>query len=138
MLELALASANGPFRCIALNAASLVLGVVGNIFLLFNFTRRIRYIIALPMTILLWYIATGIVSVRAWQSFIQTDELTSCLLADNYPSLHALLCSSNSASTNVFSGLLARSRRSHFVSCRFDATDDQHAGLLSRSLPAAL
>ena len=51
-----------PHWCIALNAASLVCGFAGNIFLLFNFTRRVRYIIALPMTIILWYIATGIVS----------------------------------------------------------------------------
>lgn len=51
-----------PHWCIALNAASLVCGFVGNIFLLFNFTRRIRYIVALPMTIVLWYLATGIVS----------------------------------------------------------------------------
>ena len=48
-------------RCIALNAASLACGFAGNIFLLFNFTRRIRYIVALPMTIILWYFATGIV-----------------------------------------------------------------------------
>lgn len=51
-----------PRWCIALNAASLVCGFAGNIFLLFNFTRRVRYIIALPMTIILWYFATGIVS----------------------------------------------------------------------------
>lgn len=31
-----------PHWCIALNAASLVCGFVGNIFLLFNFTRRVR------------------------------------------------------------------------------------------------
>lgn len=51
-----------PHWCIGLNAASLACGFAGNIFLLFNFTRRIRYIVALPMTILLWYISTGIVS----------------------------------------------------------------------------
>ena len=51
-----------PRRCIGLNAASLACGFTGNIFLLFNFTRRIRYIVALPMTIILWYFATGIVS----------------------------------------------------------------------------
>jgi len=51
-----------PRWCIALNAASLTCGFVGNIFLLFNFTRRVRYIIALPMTIILRYFATGIVS----------------------------------------------------------------------------
>lgn len=51
-----------PPWCIALNAASLVCGFVGNVFLLFNFTRRVRYIVALPATIVLWYFATGIVS----------------------------------------------------------------------------
>lgn len=52
-----------PHWCIALNAASLVCGFVGNIFLLFNFTRRVRYIVALPATIILWYCATTIVSI---------------------------------------------------------------------------
>lgn len=51
-------------RCYNLNVVSLVAGFVGNLFLLFNFTGRVRYIIALPVTILMWYIATGIVS--AW------------------------------------------------------------------------
>ncbi|KAI9790205.1 MAG: Potassium channel [Piccolia ochrophora] len=49
-----------PRWCIALNVASLVSGFVGNFFLLLNFTRRVRYIVALPMTIVLWYIATTI------------------------------------------------------------------------------
>jgi len=49
-------------RCYWLNAASLILGFVGNFFLLMNFTQRVRYIIALPMTIFLWYVATGLVS----------------------------------------------------------------------------
>lgn len=49
-------------RCIALNIASLVCGVLGNIFLLFNFTKAVRYIIALPMTIILWYFSTGILT----------------------------------------------------------------------------
>jgi potassium channel subfamily K, other eukaryote len=43
-----------------LNLASLVCGFVGNIFLLFNFTSRVRYIIALPATIIFWYVATFI------------------------------------------------------------------------------
>ncbi|KAF4550198.1 Ion channel-like protein 1 [Elsinoe fawcettii] len=49
-----------PRWCYYLNIGSLVLGVVGNIFLLFNFTGFVRYIIALPMTIIMWYLATGI------------------------------------------------------------------------------
>ncbi|KAI9739138.1 MAG: Potassium channel [Cirrosporium novae-zelandiae] len=51
-----------PRWCIGLNAASLACGFAGNIFLLFNFTRVIRYIIALPMTIFLWYISAGILT----------------------------------------------------------------------------
>jgi potassium channel subfamily K, other eukaryote len=49
-----------PKWCIDLNAVSLVAGFVGNFFLLCNFTNRIRYIVALPVTIVMWYIATGI------------------------------------------------------------------------------
>jgi potassium channel subfamily K, other eukaryote len=49
-----------PPWCYNLNVASLVCGFLGNIFLLFNFTRRIRYIVALPATIILFYIASGI------------------------------------------------------------------------------
>ena len=49
-----------PDWCINLNIASLVLGFVGNFFLLCNFTRRIRYIVALPLTIVFWFAATGI------------------------------------------------------------------------------
>jgi len=49
-----------PRWCINLNIASLVCGFVGNLFLLFNFTKRIRYIVALPATIVLFYLASGI------------------------------------------------------------------------------
>ncbi|MCJ1278339.1 Potassium channel [Puttea exsequens] len=49
-----------PKWCLGLNGASLACGFVGNIFLLFNFTQGIRYIVALPVTIILWYFATGI------------------------------------------------------------------------------
>ncbi|KAF2768260.1 hypothetical protein EJ03DRAFT_383454 [Teratosphaeria nubilosa] len=49
-----------PRWCYWLNLASLIVGFIGNFFLLCNFTNRIRYIIALPVTIVMWYIATGI------------------------------------------------------------------------------
>lgn len=49
-----------PHWCLNLNGASLACGFVGNIFLLCNFTRKVRYIIALPVTIFLFYIASGI------------------------------------------------------------------------------
>ncbi|KAJ5817600.1 hypothetical protein N7447_007608 [Penicillium robsamsonii] len=43
-----------------LNAISLFCGIVGNAFLLFNFTQIVRYIIALPVTIIMWFLASGI------------------------------------------------------------------------------
>jgi hypothetical protein len=48
-------------REIVLNAISLGFGFFGNFCLLLNFTKRVRYIIALPATIIAWYFATGIV-----------------------------------------------------------------------------
>jgi potassium channel subfamily K len=49
-------------RCYWINVGSLICGFLGNFFLLLNFTQRIRYLIALPATIILWYLATGFVS----------------------------------------------------------------------------
>lgn len=44
------------------NAVSLFCGVVGNLSLLLNFTQTVRYIITLPVTIVSWFLASGIVS----------------------------------------------------------------------------
>lgn len=54
-----------PRWCYWLNVVSLILGFIGNLYLLFNFTQRIRYMVALPVTIICWYFATGIVSALA-------------------------------------------------------------------------
>ena len=51
-------------RELVLNAISLAFGFAGNFCLLLNFTRRIRYIIALPLSIVFWYMATAIVCSR--------------------------------------------------------------------------
>lgn len=48
-----------PRWCYGVNLASLILGFIGNLFLLLNFTQRVRYLIALPVTIILWFIACG-------------------------------------------------------------------------------
>ncbi|KAF2418249.1 voltage-gated potassium channel [Tothia fuscella] len=48
-----------PRWCYWINVVSLIAGFVGNLFLLLNFTQRVRYLIALPMTIMLWYLACG-------------------------------------------------------------------------------
>lgn len=45
---------------IILNIISLVAGFAGNFFLLCNFTQRVRYVVALPLTVLLWFLASGI------------------------------------------------------------------------------
>ncbi|TVY83020.1 Outward-rectifier potassium channel [Lachnellula suecica] len=49
-----------PHWEIILNAISLACGFFGNFCLLLNFTKRVRYIVALPATIISWYFATGI------------------------------------------------------------------------------
>ncbi|KAF2821087.1 potassium channel-like protein [Ophiobolus disseminans] len=48
-----------PRWCYWINVASLICGFLGNLFLLLNFTQRIRYIIALPTTIVFWYLSSG-------------------------------------------------------------------------------
>lgn len=48
-----------PQWILALNIVSLIVGFIGNFFLLCNFTNRIRYTLALPVTIGCWYFATG-------------------------------------------------------------------------------
>jgi hypothetical protein len=58
------------YREIIFNAISLAAGFFGNFALLLNFTRRIRYIVALPVTIIMWYIATGIVGLAI---YVQRD-----------------------------------------------------------------
>ncbi|KFY36538.1 hypothetical protein V495_07802 [Pseudogymnoascus sp. VKM F-4514 (FW-929)] len=45
---------------IILNGLSLAFGFIGNFFLLCNFTRRVRYIIALPATVILWFLSSAI------------------------------------------------------------------------------
>ena len=44
-----------PRWCYGVNLVSLIFGFAGNLFLLLNFTQRVRYLIALPVTIVLWY-----------------------------------------------------------------------------------
>jgi uncharacterized membrane protein (GlpM family) len=49
-------------REITLNAISLACGFAGNLLLLFHFVGRVRYIVALPLSIVFWLLASGIVS----------------------------------------------------------------------------
>lgn len=52
-----------PHWATALNVASLATGYVGNFFLFCNFTQRIRYMIALPATVVLWFISAFLVCI---------------------------------------------------------------------------
>ncbi|EED19686.1 potassium channel, putative [Talaromyces stipitatus ATCC 10500] len=71
-----------PTWSIALNASSLVFGVLGNLFLLFNFTRKMRYIVALPASMCLWFLATGLlvgisISLEIYAPPIPPDQVFS-------------------------------------------------------------
>ncbi|KAG6857126.1 hypothetical protein H0H87_009258 [Tephrocybe sp. NHM501043] len=48
---------NDPPWLLVLNAVSLALALVANMFLLMNFAHRVRYTVAQPLTIILWYLA---------------------------------------------------------------------------------
>jgi potassium channel subfamily K len=49
-----------PKWCFWVNVISLIAGFVGNLFLLLNFTQRVRYLIALPFSIILWFFACAL------------------------------------------------------------------------------
>lgn len=48
-------------RELILNALSLACGFAGNVFLLLSFTKRLRYIIALPLSIVSWLLSSVLV-----------------------------------------------------------------------------
>lgn len=51
-----------PTWCYWVNVASLIMGFIGNLFLLLNMQNRVRYIISLPLTIILWLLACGLLT----------------------------------------------------------------------------
>lgn len=61
-------SIKDPHWATGINVASLVAGYAGNFFLFCNFTQRIRYLVALPATIILWFIASLFVSTETGRS----------------------------------------------------------------------
>lgn len=68
-----------PQWILNLNIVSLVVGFIGNFFLLCNFTNRIRYTIALPVTIACWYVATGLLigataGMQVWYSPVRPQQ----------------------------------------------------------------
>jgi hypothetical protein len=69
------------YREVILNAISLACGFFGNFCLLLNFTRRVRYIVALPLTIIAWYFASGIVSVFLFNLGSIANTVSSSLVS---------------------------------------------------------
>lgn len=67
-----------PDWCYWLNVVSLVMGFFGNLFLLFNFTGFVRYISALPVTIIMWYLSTGIVCCPPYPLTMPAMLMMSC------------------------------------------------------------
>lgn len=68
-----------PQWILNLNIVSLIVGFIGNFFLLCNFTNRIRYSIALPVTIVCWYVATGLLigatgGMQIWHSPVRPQQ----------------------------------------------------------------
>ena len=124
-----------PFRdpnwCYNLNVVSLTVGFVGNFFLLCNFTGRIRYIIALPVTIIMWYIATGILigitvsmeinvpPIRPQQTYTQ-GFWYAVIAACMYLTCSMLLMVNM---LGYFLGLLPPAFRSHGIATYIDSAD---------------
>lgn len=136
-----------------MNVASLICGFLGNLFLLLNFTQRIRYIIALPATILFWYLSSGFLI-----------AITVCMDIYDPPSRPEEGCKYSVSHSSVkyfslpniealsvywyqpgiltvlfrFPRLLVRHRGSSILHHLLDDIDGQHAGLLFRTLPPEL
>lgn len=60
-----------------MNSVSLACAIVANLLLLFNFARRIRYNVAQPLTILLWYISAILLLVPLCLTRVLTIEPTT-------------------------------------------------------------
>jgi hypothetical protein len=70
-------------RLTGLNATSLFLALVANLVLMFNFARRIRYALAQPITIILWYVRSpnDYMSINLFISTAGTSHPCSCSFA---------------------------------------------------------
>jgi len=124
-------------RCYWLNVVSLITGFIGNFFLLFNFAKRIRYIIALPMTIISWYFATTIVGIAPVTLNFEVLADADNGIVDSAHNLDEQVCSSDQTRRDIYSRLLVRGYCRCTISSCGNIFDDKHARLFSRTLPAA-
>lgn len=51
-----------PPRVLALNALSLALGIIGNMSLLMNFSGTVKYLVTQVLSIICWYLASGVLT----------------------------------------------------------------------------
>ena len=124
-----------PKWCIILNAISLVCGFLGNFFLLFNFTRAVRYIVALPLTIILWFFATGILTAITICTHVYTPAVSpGQLYSQGY--WHAVMAA---CLYFICSGLLMVNILGYFLGHypqHFDLTDEQRNLILQTVRPS--
>lgn len=83
-----------PHWVIGTNVTSLVCGYLGNISLFLNFTNRVPYILALPITVVLWYISFAIVGDLLPSMFIAAHSATAVASScgDNLRNIITQLC----------------------------------------------
>lgn len=84
-----------PHWLLGLNVASLILALIANLILLFNFAQRIRYAIAQPLTIILWYISGF--------TLVALLVITPRIKVDNLPTPHQHF------SQSYYSGIISAS-----------------------------
>lgn len=123
-------------RELALNAFSLVCGFAGNFFLLLNFTGRVRYIVALPLSIVFWMLASMIVSRFDPPCLFVLRLLT--LLAHRHDQRDERLRSPSAAGRNLLPRILACRSCLHPVFPRRRNPVRQPAWLPPRPLPPAV
>ncbi|RPB13472.1 voltage-gated potassium channel [Morchella conica CCBAS932] len=75
-----------PAWLLGINAVSLVMAVIANIFILMTFAQRIRYRVSLPFTITLWYISSILLIglVIAATKLLQEDAGKSFAFSQSY------------------------------------------------------
>jgi hypothetical protein len=123
-----------PTWCYWINLASLILGFVGNFFLLLNFTGRIRYIISLPMTVLLWFLACGFVS--AFHNTLSPEGFYSQSKVDRRPRSAASWCAAFVPNPDVFGRVLVWHGRGFDVSDSFMSSALKSSWIYSGPLSA--
>lgn len=93
-----------PHWVIGTNVTSLICGYLGNISLFLNFTNRVPYILALPVTVVLWYISFAVVGDMV-HTMIGSQTLIRHFPAHWHPNQYGRVCSAR-LSRGLYSSLL--------------------------------